>query len=67
VILVSSVLGLLLVALGIEVYLGPGILMVSTASMRTHWDFNTFWHSAAALLGGEDIYDTVPEASLRTG
>jgi glycosyl transferase family 87 len=35
------------------------VTMLPSADMRElHVDFDTFWHSAVALLAGEDIYDT---------
>jgi len=56
----------LLFALGLDVHFGPGILeTISTDSVRAHGDFNTFWHSAAALWEGENIYDTGAEAENR--
>ena len=66
VILACTALGVLLVALGLDVHLGPGILKtISTDSVKAHVDFHTFWHSAAALWEGEDIYDTGAEAENR--
>lgn len=35
------------------------VTMLPASDMRDlHVDFDTFWHSAVALLAGEDIYDT---------
>jgi alpha-1,2-mannosyltransferase/arabinofuranan 3-O-arabinosyltransferase len=66
VVLAWTALGVLLFALGLDVYFWPGILeTISTDSVRAHGDFNTFWHSAAALWEGEDIYDTGAEAENR--
>jgi alpha-1,2-mannosyltransferase len=33
-------------------------LLPSTDMRELHVDFDTFWHSAVALVAGEDIYDT---------
>jgi alpha-1,2-mannosyltransferase len=33
-------------------------LLPSSDMRELHVDFDTFWHSAVALVGGEDIYDT---------
>ncbi len=35
------------------------VMLLPSADMRElHVDFDTFWHSAVALVAGEDIYDT---------
>ncbi len=61
-----AALGVLLLALGLNVRFGPGILgTMSTDSMKAHGDFNTFWHSAVAIWEGEDIYGTGAEAENR--
>jgi len=66
VLLAWTALGVLLLALGLDVHFGPGILeTISANSVRAHGDFSTFWHSAAALWEGEDIYDTGAEAENR--
>jgi len=66
VVLAWTALGVLLFALGLDVHFGPGILeTISTDSVKAHGDFNTFWHSAAALWKGEDIYETGAEAENR--
>jgi len=66
VVLAWTALVVLLFALGLDVYFWPGILeTISTDSIRAHGDFNTFWHSAAALWEGENIYDTGAEAENR--
>ena len=66
VILACAALGVLLFSFGLDVHLGPGILKtISTDSVTAHVDFHTFWHSAAALWEGEDIYDTGAEAENR--
>ena len=66
VVLAWTALGVLLIALGLDVHFGPGILeTISTDSVKAHGDFNTFWHSASALWKGEDIYDTGAEAENR--
>ena len=31
---------------------------IATGSMEVHLDFDTFWHSARAMLKGHNIYDT---------
>ncbi len=38
-------------------FLGGALGRISTSSMRVHVDFDSFWLSARALLGGGDIYD----------
>jgi len=38
-------------------YLGGALGRISTSSMRVHVDFDSFWLSARAFLGGGDIYD----------
>ncbi len=38
-------------------FLGGALGRISTGSMRVHVDFDSFWRSARALLGGGDIYD----------
>ncbi|MEJ7843681.1 MAG: glycosyltransferase family 87 protein [Rubrobacter sp.] len=38
-------------------FLGGALGRISTSSMRVHVDFDSFWRSARALLGGGDIYD----------
>ena len=38
-------------------FLGGVLDRISTDSMDVHVDFDTFWRSAKALLGGGDIYD----------
>ncbi len=38
-------------------YLGGALGRISTSSMRVHVDFDSFWRSARAFLGGGDIYD----------
>jgi len=66
VIVACAALGVLLFALGLDVYFGPGILAtISADSVKAHVDFHTFWRSAAALCEGEDIYDTGAEAENR--
>jgi alpha-1,2-mannosyltransferase len=39
-------------------FLGGALDRISTGSMNVHVDFDSFWRSARALLGGGDIYDT---------
>src|SRR4028118_1536878 len=39
-------------------FLGGTLDRISTGSMNVHVDFDSFWRSARALLGGGDIYDT---------
>jgi alpha-1,2-mannosyltransferase/arabinofuranan 3-O-arabinosyltransferase len=66
VILALTAVGVLLLAIGLNVHWGPGILQtISTDAVRAHVDFHTFWHSAAALLEGRDIYDTGAAAENR--
>lgn len=38
-------------------YLGGALGRISTSSMSVHVDFDSFWRSARALLGGGNIYD----------
>ena len=38
-------------------FLGGALGRISTSSMRVHVDFDSFWLSARAFLGGGDIYD----------
>jgi alpha-1,2-mannosyltransferase len=38
-------------------FLGGALDRISTGSMNVHVDFDSFWRSARALLGGGDIYD----------
>ncbi len=38
-------------------FLGGVLGRISTGSMEVHVDFDSFWRSARALLGGGDIYD----------
>ena len=38
-------------------FLGGVLDRISTSSMNVHVDFDSFWRSARALLGGGDIYD----------
>jgi alpha-1,2-mannosyltransferase/arabinofuranan 3-O-arabinosyltransferase len=38
-------------------FLGGALGRISTSSMRVHVDFDSFWRSARAFLGGGDIYD----------
>ena len=48
----------LVLALWLDVWFLGGILgRISTDSMDVHGDFDTFWRSAAAFLGGGDVYD----------
>ncbi len=66
VILAATAIGVLLLAFALDVYFWPGILeSISTDSVRAHGDFYTFWHSAAALWEGRDIYETGAEAENR--
>ncbi|QIN83991.1 DUF2029 domain-containing protein [Rubrobacter tropicus] len=45
-------------ALWMDVWFLGGVLdRISTESMNVHVDFDSFWRSARALLGGGDIYD----------
>ncbi len=39
-------------------YMGATLERISTRSMAFHVDFDSFWHSAKAMLEGQDIYDT---------
>jgi alpha-1,2-mannosyltransferase len=49
----------LALSLWMDVFVGDAVLeRISTASMRVHTDFDSFWRSARALLAGEDVYDT---------
>ncbi len=66
VILAATAIGVLLLAFALDIYFWPGILeTISTDSVRAHGDFYTFWHSAAALWEGRDIYETGAEAENR--
>ena len=66
VILILTALGVLLLALALDVHFWPGILeTISTDLLRAHGDFYTFWHSAAAFWEGENIYDTPAAAENR--
>jgi hypothetical protein len=49
----------LVLALWLDVRFVSAILdRISTDAMYIHVDFQTFWHSAVALLEGRDVYDT---------
>jgi hypothetical protein len=49
----------LVLALWLDVEFFGGILWrISTDSMDIHGDFDTFWRSAEAFWGGNDLYDT---------
>jgi alpha-1,2-mannosyltransferase/arabinofuranan 3-O-arabinosyltransferase len=49
----------LVYSLWLDVRFGAGTLeRISTQSMDIHADFDSFWRSARALLGGGDLYDT---------
>jgi alpha-1,2-mannosyltransferase len=57
--LISVAFWVLVLALWLDVRFVSGILKrISTDAMYIHVDFQTFWHSAVALLEGRDVYDT---------
>ena len=39
-------------------FMGAALGRISTGSMEVHVDFDSFWHSARAMLEGRNIYDT---------
>jgi alpha-1,2-mannosyltransferase len=57
--LFSVAFSLLVLALWLDVRFATEILSrISANAMYVHVDFHTFWHSAAALLEGGDVYGT---------
>jgi alpha-1,2-mannosyltransferase len=39
-------------------FMGAALERIATGSMEVHLDFDSFWHSAQAMLEGQNIYDT---------
>jgi alpha-1,2-mannosyltransferase len=57
--MISVAFWVLVLALWLDVRFMSGTLeRISTDAMYVHVDFQTFWHSAVALLEGRDVYDT---------
>ena len=57
-VLITAGFWVLVFALWLNVrFFGGTLARISTVSMNIHADFDTFWRSAEALLGGGDIYD----------
>jgi alpha-1,2-mannosyltransferase len=57
--LISIAFWVLVLALWLDVrFVSEVLSRISTNAMYVHLDFHTFWHSAAALLEGRDVYDT---------
>ncbi len=57
--LFSIAFWVLVLALWLDVrFVSEVLSRISTNAMYVHVDFHTFWHSAAALLEGRDVYDT---------
>jgi alpha-1,2-mannosyltransferase len=51
--------GVLAASLWMQIgYMGAALSRIATGSMEVHVDFDSFWHSARAMLEGQDIYDT---------